>query len=70
MIYTVDRIEGEYAVLTDENGGSVDVSIVTLGRAPREGDVLEKSEGGFVFREDLTKQRKERIIRRTRKMFE
>lgn len=70
MIYTVDRIEGEYAVLTDENGGSEDVKIGELERLPHEGDVLEKSGGGFVFREDLTKQRKERMIRRTRKMFE
>lgn len=70
MIYSVDRIEGEYAVLTDENGGSEDVKVGELERCPREGDVLEKREGGFVFREDLTKQRKERMIGRTRKMFE
>lgn len=69
MTYSVDRIEGGYAVLNGSDGGSTDVPLTELP-AVREGDVLEKTDGGFVLREDLTAQRRERLIKRTKSMFE
>jgi hypothetical protein len=69
MIYTVDRIEGGYAVLIDGEGVSADVLLKNLP-AVREGDVLEKTEDGYILREDLTAQRRARAVKRTRAMFE
>lgn len=66
MIYTVDRLEGDFAVLEDENGR---MSQRLLGEIPipvREGDKLEETEGGIVLREDL----KQAALERNRALLE
>jgi hypothetical protein len=69
MEYSVDRIEGKYAVLIDSDGAGLDVPLSELP-AVSEGDVLEKTDGGFILRSDLTEQRRRRLIGRSKSMFE
>ena len=53
MIYTVDRLEEQFAVLEDENGGIRKTPLVNVPEGIREGDKLEWSEGSWRLREDL-----------------
>lgn len=69
MIYSVDRIEGGFAVLV---GGDGKIRSKRLTDLPRicEGDILEYSEkDGFSFCAELTEERKKRIARRTKALF-
>lgn len=73
MCYTLDRNEGEYSVLISENGETQDVPASELfpqDRKARCGDVFEKTDKGFEYSEELTEKRRERMVRRTRNMFE
>lgn len=57
MIYTVDRIEGDWAVLEDENRQMSDVSLAELPAGLREGDLLEQGPEGWALRPELREQR-------------
>lgn len=57
MIYTVDRLEGAWAVLEEEGGGMVDLPLVDLPLGLREGDKLERTETGWTLRPDLRERR-------------
>lgn len=56
MIYTVDRMEGPWAVLEEEGGRMVDLPRTQLPPGLREGDKLERREGGWTLRPDLRAQ--------------
>lgn len=53
MIYTVDRIEGAFAVLEAENGAVRDLPLTDLPKGTEEGDKLEQTEAGWQLRPDL-----------------
>ncbi|MGM9594383.1 MAG: DUF3006 domain-containing protein [Candidatus Onthomonas sp.] len=57
MIYTVDRIEGDRAVLEDENRQMSDLSLAELPAGLREGDLLERTSAGWTLRPELREQR-------------
>ena len=63
MYYSVDRIEGNKAVLEDddEKMSVVDVSLLPNGTA--ECDVLTKDENGNFIKDDEEKQRRQDLIR-------
>jgi hypothetical protein len=69
-IYTLDRIEGDIAVLVGENGESVDIAVSELGENTAVGNVFERTESGYEYSENKTASRRERIVKRTRNMFE
>lgn len=50
MIYTVDRLEGAYALLEDEEGSMVRRLRSDLSPDVAEGDKLELTEEGFCLR--------------------
>ncbi|MCD8005814.1 MAG: DUF3006 domain-containing protein [Oscillospiraceae bacterium] len=66
--YIVDRLEENIAVLEDEDGGHVN-ALRSLVFGAHEGDVLEVMEDGFTVREDLTRERRERIREKQKKLF-
>ncbi|MCD7784045.1 MAG: DUF3006 domain-containing protein [Oscillospiraceae bacterium] len=68
-LYTIDRFEGEFAVLEEDGDGHIDVPKGQLPEGTHEGDVLEQSETGFIIREDLTRERRERIIGKQKRLF-
>lgn len=57
MIYTVDRIEGDWAVLEDENRQMSDVSLAELPAGLREGDLLDRTPEGWALRPELRESR-------------
>lgn len=69
MRYTVDRIEGEYAVLCDTAGGSYDVRLNELPEV-KEGDILSYDDGVYERLGNETEERRKRLARRTGSMFE
>lgn len=60
VIYTVDRLEGDHAVLEDENGEMTQRLLAELPIPVREGDKLEETEKGILLREDLRQAALER----------
>ncbi len=69
MFYTVDRTEGDTAVLIDEEGRSFDVKMTDLPPV-REGDILEKTSEGYGLCPQLTRSRREINAKRTRALFD
>jgi hypothetical protein len=59
--YVVDRYEGEYAVLIDGFGKAYDVLRDELPVDTREGDVMNENDGVYVFDEESTKEKREKI---------
>lgn len=57
MIYTVDRLEGGWAVLEDEGRQMSDVPLSRLPAGLREGDLLERTGLGWTLRPDLRESR-------------
>ena len=53
MIYTIDRIEGGFAVLEDENGAVRDLPLTSLPEGAGEGDKLEQTEAGWQLHPDV-----------------
>ncbi len=68
-IYTIDRFEDAFAVLEDESGGHIDVPKDQIPGNAHEGDILEQSETGFIIREDLTRERRDKIITKQKRLF-
>ncbi len=68
-IYIIDRFESTFAVLESESGGHIDVPREQIPGNAHEGDVLEQSENGFIIREDLTMERRDKIITKQKRLF-
>lgn len=68
-IWIIDRLEENYAVLEDEDGGHINALRDLIPYNAHEGDVIEPCEHGFTVREDLTEQRRERIRENSKKLF-
>lgn len=62
MKYSIDRIEGGFAVLIDENENSISVPVSSLPKEAGEGSVLDKTEDGFSLDSEETKRRKKRLF--------
>lgn len=63
MKYYVDRLEGKYAVLEDENGETADVLLSVLPGKTEEGSVLTRGEdGAFALAPESEAERK-RILK-------
>jgi hypothetical protein len=62
MRFTIDRFEGDFAVLEDENCKMNNILKSVLPTDAKEGDILiEKKDGSFIIDHLATKQRKEHI---------
>lgn len=67
--YTLDRFEEDFAVMIGDEGEKLDLPRGAFeGR--REGDVFEKTRGGFVFSEPETKSRRGRNRELMKKLLE
>ncbi len=68
--YSVDRIEGNYAVLIGSSG-SEDVALERFGgRQPSGGEVYIFDGENFIYSEELTVSRRGKNARRTRALFD
>lgn len=61
MLYVVDRIEENIAVLAADSGDTVEVSLSDLYEGVRDGDVVKKTDNGYEFQKELTEERKNSI---------
>ncbi len=72
MILTLDRIEGEVAILFDEEGNQQEMELSVFADPPKDGDVYDYDpdlDACPVLRTDLTKTKKERAISRLAALF-
>ena len=68
--YILDRVEGNYAILENENGSMIEISIDNIDGNFREGDILIKEGDKFTVSELLTKERKDKINNMMNDMWE
>ncbi len=68
MFYTLDRIEGDYAVLTDENGAKTDIPVSSLPEL-RTGSVYEMKNDVYIYNEKETEKRRLAAAERLRRLF-
>ena len=69
MYYTVDRIEGEYAVIEDGEMNLKNVKLDGLPENIKEGDILKFENNIYVIDTEKTKQVKKNMEERFKKMF-
>lgn len=62
-IYSIDRFEGEYAVLQNMQGQNFDLPRSEIPENAKEGDMLIEYGGVYSIDEKLTQERKEKIAR-------
>lgn len=68
MFYTLDRIEGDYAVLTDENGSKTDIPVSSLSEL-RTGSIYEIKNDVYIYNEKETEKRRLAAAERLRRLF-
>lgn len=61
-VYSVDRIEGDYAVLVGEDKSNVTVSLDRLPAGIKEGNVLRFEGGAYSLDSAEEQQRRSRIL--------
>ena len=62
MLYSVDRFEGDVAVLVDEDGNSLNVPRATLPAGVKSGDMLRRQADGFALDTDAAAARRARVL--------
>lgn len=59
--YVLDRIEGSFAVMEDENGKIINVSIKRIKGRLKESGIYSKDKEYFIFNEKYTNMKEEKI---------
>lgn len=68
--FTIDRFEGDFAVLENRNTGKmIDVKKENLPENVKEGDILDKINGKYTVNEEKTLEAKERIKDKMKKLW-
>lgn len=68
-MFIIDRFEGEYAILEDNNN-HYEIKRSELPKDCQEGDVIISQEGLYVIDEEQTKLRREAIKKLQRSLWE
>lgn len=63
MTYSIDRLEGDLAVLCDEEENTRAVPLCALPEGVAAGDMLTETADGFVLDEEATAARREQVRR-------
>lgn len=69
MIYVIDRIEEDVAVLVSDSGEKAEVPLSGLPAGAHEGSCLRPCERGFALDEGEEAKRKRRIERKLNALF-
>lgn len=69
MKYSIDRIEGSFAVCEDENGKFADIEVSTLPEGVGEGDIISIENGKAVFLKEETEERRRKIQQKRKDIF-
>lgn len=62
FVFSVDRIEGDVAVLEDNNGDCRNVSVAELPPETAEGSVLRWTADGYVIADMAAESRRQRVF--------
>ena len=68
MLFSVDRIEGEFAVLIAEDKSSLSVPRVQLPDNAKEGNMVRLVDGQYCLDDDAAEARREQILRLQQKL--
>ncbi len=68
-LYIIDRFEDNIAVLENEDGSHKNTYREFLPENAREDDILEFTEDDFIIREDLTRERRDKILKKQKRLF-
>lgn len=68
MFYTIDRFEGDYAVLEDDDENRVNVKKALLPEMAKESDVLDFDGESYTVNAEETEKRRQSVIEMLRKM--
>lgn len=63
MLFSIDRFEGEFAVLIGEDKSSHSVPCTLLPNNANEGDMVRLHDGEYHLDKDAAKLRREQILR-------
>lgn len=69
-MYTIDRFEGNYAVIEDSNQQIIKVEKSIIPKEAKEGDCLRKKANVYVIDIEATKQRTEKVRGLMSELFE
>lgn len=69
MYYVVEEILADRVRLELPDGGFMTVALLELPEKIREGDLLQKTENGFMIDAGATEQRREILAARTKSLF-
>ncbi len=69
MKYSVDRIEENIALCEDDDGNALKLPLNELPQNIREGDIIEKTENGFIIDADETQLRRKKMAELQRNLF-
>lgn len=68
MFYTIDRFEGDYAVLEDDDENRVNVKKALLPEMAKESDILDFDGEAYTVNAEETEKRRQSVIEMLRKM--
>lgn len=69
MKYSVDRIEENIALCEDDDGNTLKLPLNELPQNIREGDIIEKTENGFIIDADEKQLRRKKMAELQRNLF-
>lgn len=69
MKYSVERIEDNIALCEDDLGKTIKLRLDELPKGTREGDIIEKTENGFIIDADETQLRRKKMAEMQRNIF-
>lgn len=69
MKYSVERIEENIALCEDDLGNVLKLKLDELPKGTREGDIIEKTENGFIIDADETQLRRKKMAEMQKRLF-
>ena len=69
MKYSIDRIEEKIAICEDDNGNILKLTLDELPQNIHEGDIIERTENGFVIDTGETQIRRKKMTELQRNIF-
>ena len=69
MKYSIDRIEEKIAICEDDNGNILKLTLDELPQNIHEGDIIERTENGFVIDTGETQIRRKKMAELQRNIF-
>lgn len=69
MKYSIDRIEEKIAICEDDNGNILKLTLDELPQNIHEGDIMERTENGFVIDTGETQIRRKKMAELQKNIF-